>query len=364
MFTDFLVNTLLMAGLPFILNLYIENKNRRPEDRIKRTKTKIDKLASLALVLGILYEFLCLLYFQPPSVFKTLKIPTESPSWFFRNRYREYIVDIYGQEFASFDPDNIRPHQLTDNIEEIREFANLCKQLEDLEKRAIYLKYGEVTYTECTWCESDGDYLIFTISRSSLKYLYILGLLGAVTSTTPKNIWRFWSVTLVAGVALLEIFMYLTQQEGKVLKESLYENIDYNRHGLFILIMALIWIFDRSDEKTEEEITQEITDRTIAMINRTQATELCSVATLTNSNLRKLFIEYYEKKEVEKSVIFSSPEYNDVRLQVIAKYNLDKMIENSNKMSESIMNNYRKLTNKEIPSSTTTTSNKKEETEY
>jgi len=249
MFTDFLVNTLLMAGLPFLLNLYLENKNRRPEDRIKRPKTNIDKLASIALVIGILYEFICLLYFQPPSVFKTLSVSTNSSTWLFRNRYREYIVDTYGQEFASFDPDNIRPNQLTDNIEEIRKFASLCKQLEEPEKRAIYLKFGEVSYTECTWCESDGDYLIFTISRSSMKYIYILALLGAVTSTTRKNIWRFWSVTLVAGVALLEIFMYLTQEETNALKESLYENVDYNRHGLFILIMALIWLFDRSDEK-------------------------------------------------------------------------------------------------------------------
>jgi len=85
--------------------------------------------------------------------------------------------------------------------------------------------------------------------------------------------------------------MYLTQEETNALKESLYENVDYNRHGLFILIMALIWLFDRSDEKTEEEITQEIIDRTIAMINRTQATELCSVATLTvNINLIYIYI--------------------------------------------------------------------------
>jgi len=40
------------------------------------------------------------------------------------------------------------------------------------------------------------------------------------------------------------------------------------------------------------------------------------------------------------------------------------MIENSNKMSESIMNNYRKLTNKEIPSTTPLSekTDKKEET--
>jgi len=75
--------------------------------------------------------------------------------------------------------------------------------------------------------------------------------------------------------------MYLTANKSNALKKSLFEDIDYNRHGLFILIMALVCIFDRNDEKTNEEITQEIIDRTIAMINRTQATELCSVATLT-----------------------------------------------------------------------------------
>jgi len=349
MFSDFLINILLMAGLPFLLNIYLENKNRRPEDRINRPKTLIDRIASLALILGIIIELIGMMYFQPPSVFKTLNLPITSPNWIFQNRYREYIVDKYGQEFASFDPNNIRPNQLTSNLEEVRNFAILCNQLKDPEKRATYLKYGEVTFTQCTWCESDGDYLVFTLSRASLKFIYMLALLGAVTSTTRKNIWRFWSVTLVAAVALFEIFMYLTPQEGNPIKKSLFEKIEYNRHGLFIIILALVWLFDRSDEKTEEEITQEIINRTVDMINRTQATELCTVATLTDSTLRKLFIEYYEKKEVEKSVVFSSPEYNDVRLQVIAKYNLEKMIENSSKMSENIMNNYRRLTNKEIP---------------
>jgi len=358
MFTDFLVNTFLMAGLPFLLNLYLENKNRRPEDRINRPKTYVDRLATVALIVGILYELVNLMFYRPPSVFTTLNIPTNAPNWLFVRSYREYIVDNYGQEFASFDPNAIRPNQLTDNLEDVRKFAILCRQLEEPEKRATYLKYGEVSFTQCTWCESDSDYFVFTISRSSINYIYILALLGAVTSTTRKNIWRFWSVTLVAGVALLEIFMYLTANESNALTKSLFEDIDYNRHGLFILIMALVCIFDRSDEKTNEELTQEVIDRTIAMINRTQATELCSVATLTNSTLRKMFVDYYVKKEVEKSVVFSSPEYNDVRLQVIAKYNLDQMIENSNKMSEAIMNNYRKLVNMDIP----TPKEKKEET--
>jgi hypothetical protein len=340
-----------MAGLPFLLNLYLENKNRRPEDRINRPKTNIDRLATVALIIGIVYEFSNLMFYRPPSVFTTLNIPTNSPNWHFKRHYREYIVNTYGQEFASFDPDNIRPNQLTDNLEEVRKFAILCRELEEPDKRATYLKYGEISYTQCTWCENDNDYFIFTISRSSISYIYILALLGAVTSTTRKNIWRFWSVTLVSGVALLEIFMYLTANKSNALKKSLFEDIDYNRHGLFILIMALVCIFDRNDEKTNEEITQEIIDRTIAMINRTQATELCSVATLTDSTLRKMLIDYYTKKEVAKSVVFSSPEYKDVRLQVIAKYNLEKMIENSNKMSEAIMNNYRKLTSSETPQS-------------
>jgi len=355
MFTDFLVNTLLMAGLPFLINIYLSNKNRKPEDRIDRPKTKIDKIASLALILGIIYEVINYIYFQPPSIFKTLGVPTNAPNWLFQNRYREYVVDKYGQNFASFDPNNIRPNQLTKDLDEVRAFANLFIELKDLDHRATYLKYGEVAYTQCTWCESEGDYLLFSLTRSSLRYIYILALLGAVTSTTRKNIWRFWSVILVASVSLVEVFMYLTPQEGNVLQTSLFETIKFYRHCLFIGIMALVWLFDRSNEKTEEEITQEIINRTVAMINRTQASELCNVATLTDSTLRKLFMDYYEKKEVEKSVIFSSPEYNDVRLQVIAKYNLEKMIEESNQMSENILNNYRKLTNKEgAPSGTGT----------
>lgn len=178
MFTDFLVNTLLMAGLPFLLNIYLSNKNRNPEDRIDRPKTKFDKIASFALILGIIYELISLSYFQPPSIFKTLKVPSTAPNWLFQNRYREYLVDKYGQDFASFDPDNIRPNQLTDNLEEIRAFAHLFIQLKDLDKRATYLKYGEVAYTQCTWCEGDGDYLLFSLSRSSLKYIYMLALLG------------------------------------------------------------------------------------------------------------------------------------------------------------------------------------------
>jgi len=178
MFTDILINTFLMAGLPFLLNIYLRNKNRKPEDRIERPKTKIDKIASLALIIGIIYEIISFIYFKPPSIFKTLNIPSTAPNWLFQNHYREYLVDKYGQEFASFDPDNIRPNQLTDNLEEIREFAHLFNQLKDLDNRATYLKYGEVAYTQCTWCESDGDYLLFTLSRSSLKYIYILALLG------------------------------------------------------------------------------------------------------------------------------------------------------------------------------------------
>ncbi|ORX57785.1 hypothetical protein BCR36DRAFT_318603 [Piromyces finnis] len=360
MFTDFLVNTFLMAGLPFLLNIYLSNKNRRPEDRINRPKTYVDKLVIVALIFGIIYELVTLMFYRPPSVFTTLNIPTDAPNWLFKKNYREYIVNTYGQEFASFDPNDLRPNQITKNLEDVRKFATLCKELEEPGKRATYLKYGENTYTQCSWCESDNDYFVFTISRSSFNYIYILALLGAATSTTRKNIWRFWSVTLVAGVALYEVFMYITSNEVNALKKSLYEEIDYSRHGLFIIIMALVCIFDRSDEKTNEELSQEIIDRTIAMINRTQATELCSVATLTDSNLRKMFIDYYEKKEVEKSVVFSSQEYNDVRLQIISKYNLEKMIENSSMMAENIMNNYRKLTSKEIPPKAKKEENKSE----
>ncbi|OUM61447.1 hypothetical protein PIROE2DRAFT_12548, partial [Piromyces sp. E2] len=177
MFADFLVNTFLMAGLPFLINIYLGNKNRRPEDRINRPKTYVDRLATVALIIGIIYEMVCLMFFKPPSVFTTLNIPTNAANWLFRNRYREYIVDTFGQEFASFDPNNIRPNQLTDDLEEVRKFSILCRDLEEPEKRATYLKYGEVAYTQCSWCEGDNDYFVFTISRSSINYIYILALL-------------------------------------------------------------------------------------------------------------------------------------------------------------------------------------------
>lgn len=179
MFTDFIVNILLMAGLPFLLNIYISNKNRKAEDRIIRPKTRADRIVSVALCLALVYEVYNMFFYHPNSIFRTLNIPTNSPNWLFQNRFREYLSSTYGQEFASLDVNHIRPNQVNqDKYVEIRDLAKLFNELKNPEKRGLYLKYGEEAYTQCTWCERDGDYLLFAFSRTSLHYIYMLALLG------------------------------------------------------------------------------------------------------------------------------------------------------------------------------------------
>lgn len=183
-------------------------------------------------------------------------------------------------------------------------------------------------------------------------YVGSAALLGMATSATSHlNKYRTWGLAVLAVFAGLE---YAATNRGiEAGSLSTYMNLEGTggalgahriRHGclagMTLVIIGMLWRSSRggvTGPRDEVEILGDLCQAQEAMIGRHRALQLARVASLRDPLLRKQFVEYWKKREVEHGILLSDLEYKEARDQAMSRIDVESVIQEANEYIESIV---------------------------
>ncbi|CAB5191815.1 unnamed protein product [Rhizophagus irregularis] len=206
----------------------------------------------------------------------------------------------------------------------------LLKKLESYENRLIYVTYGEEALLECSYCYSLTDYLMFIIPNIAWSYVIMASILGISTMLKRKSHWRTYGVIWLIGSGFLELYTFSTvdfsnlDSGGNI--EFLYCTIEFYRRLSFSVLSLAILFFDKIDERNNFEIITDMKRTLETIIYRSKALNLQRTSILRDSNLRRLFVEYYKRVEMDDSTISLDPEYKEAKDKALSKLNIENLL--------------------------------------
>ncbi|RIB06567.1 hypothetical protein C2G38_2115757 [Gigaspora rosea] len=303
-----LIQLFIFISLPFIIDKGREYMRTRELNRnnSKRQKTIFDLLIIYLLAFTILIHVYYAIWLPPPNIFKSGNIsPSASPSII-----RTFLLTKNSQ---------LTP---TDNL--------LLEKLSSLENRLIYAAYGQEALLECNYCKSVTDYSMFIVPNVVWSYIMMLMVLGISTMTKRKSHWRIYGVIFLIGCGFIELYTLLTTDIRKNAAhgviEFLYNNTDYYRRMAFAGLSLAVLFFNKADERSDMEMVQEIKRNQEIIIHCIKATDLQRAAVLRDSNLRRLFEEFYKKRETEENDVVMDQGYKAARNRTLDKMNMVKLL--------------------------------------
>ncbi|CAG8750766.1 5022_t:CDS:1 [Dentiscutata erythropus] len=306
-----LIQLLIFISLPFLIDKGREYMRKRElnHNNSKRQRTIFDLLIIYLLAFTILIQIYYAIWSPPPNIFKSGNIsPSASPSII-----RTFLLTKNSQ---------LTP---TDNL--------LLEKLSSLENRLIYAAYGQEALLECNYCKSVTDYSMFIVPNMVWSYVMMLTVLGISTMTKRKSHWRIYGVIFLIGCGFTELYTLLTtdirKNAAQGVIEFLYNNTDYYRRMAFAGLSLAVLLFNKADERSDMEMIQEIKRNQEIIIHCIKATDLQRGAVLRDNNLRKIFEDFYKKRETEENVVVMDQGYKAARNKTLGKMNMVKLLKDA-----------------------------------
>ncbi|KAJ3187112.1 hypothetical protein HDU85_007150 [Gaertneriomyces sp. JEL0708] len=201
---------------------------------------------------------------------------------------------------------------------------------------ALYQLLASMWQTDfgmCLWCRDQDDYAIHISPTIGLSYVTMLACAGLATLHQERGNWRTYSASILAAIAGAEAY-YLFYLSTKVVDlqgqpVDQFHLAERWRRWAFAALAIGLAIFSGNDQWTEEDTLKELVEKNHVIYNRAQAARLARAATLGDSVLRKKFMEHYKEKEAANEAINRDLEYKEAREVAARKYNLTKMMEDT-----------------------------------
>ncbi|KAJ3178361.1 hypothetical protein HDU87_003676 [Geranomyces variabilis] len=321
----------LWIGLPLLVSkgrAYFKKTPSRPT----HPKSVYDKYAT-AFLLFVAVLQLCACVVRPPNVLVDLGIGLETPSFVLRNTFRNHMAARYpGWASGAVRPEDEARVATAEKIHE---------SLKTTSARKEYLRHGHAAHIECGWCTEPRDYALYAAPPILVSYGLMLVLLGIGTVTWRKQLWRTYGAVFIGLIAICEFYMFamhdavLSEADGTAW--SLYNSVRMWRHAGFAVLALLAALVDRKDEWTDEDVVKDILGKNQVIYNRSQASRLARAATLTDSNMRRKFMEHYKEHEAVNDAIDRDLEYKEIRDKSLQKYDLDKLMQEASALSGNIV---------------------------
>ncbi|KAF9189237.1 hypothetical protein BGZ51_009762 [Haplosporangium sp. Z 767] len=341
MFDSSIIQILVVLGFPYLIRgvrslfakapppspLQRQNQKQNPSARI----SPWNQCMFLLLALTGFYHLFYSVFSNPPNVFKTLALPADCPNFILRQSWEAH---------AERDPDFM-----------IRFPDSLRERFKTHESRLIYQVYGQDALMNCEYCTERSDYLLYLVPEALTSYVSMAVILGLATSQTSHlNKYRTWGSAALVGIALLE---YTIINKGSDIGslQSFVRHEGYPvgiqggqrlRHGgLAMLAIVLSGLLHRSARghgpRDEVEILNDLCQAQEAMIQRHRALQLARVASLRDPLLRKQFVEYWKRREVEHGILVSDAEYKEARDLALSRIDVEMITQEADQYIESII---------------------------
>ncbi|CAB4406660.1 unnamed protein product [Rhizophagus irregularis] len=171
---------------------------------------------------------------------------------------------------------------------------------------------------------------MFIIPNIAWSYVIMASILGISTMLKRKSHWRTYGVIWLIGSGFLELYTFSTvdfsnlDSGGNI--EFLYCTIEFYRRLSFSVLSLAILFFDKIDERNNFEIITDMKRTLETIIYRSKALNLQRTSILRDSNLRRLFVEYYKRVEMDDSTISLDPEYKEAKDKALSKLNIENLL--------------------------------------
>ncbi|CAI2170996.1 13656_t:CDS:1 [Funneliformis geosporum] len=306
-----LIRLLILISLPFLIEKGRDFMRHRALNlqKPKRNKTRLDYFIISLLTSNSILQIIFAIWLKPPNIFKDTGVPLRIST-------------------------NILIKNLAENNKTFGDNEKiLLKKFESYENRLIYATYGEKALLDCSYCSSLTDYLIFIIPNIAWSYVIMSIILGVATTLKRKAHWRTYGVIWLLGSGFLELYMFITVDFSNLDSGGnigfLYCTIDFYRKLSFSVLCLAILFFDKIDERNNLEILTDVSRKLESIIYRSRALNIQRTSVLKDSNLRRLFIEYYKRVEMDDNTVSSDPEYKEVREKALSKLNVEKLMKDA-----------------------------------
>ncbi|KAG0203212.1 hypothetical protein BGX28_004445 [Mortierella sp. GBA30] len=281
--------------------------------------------------LTALYHLFFIAFYNPPNIFKALSLSPDCPNFLLHQSWREQ---------ANLDPSFMA------------KYPDLMRErFKVQENRLMYEVFGQDAFLNCEHCTERSDYLLFLIPGALASYVGMAVILGLATTTNSHlNKYRTWGSAALVIIAMLE---YGTITKGSevgslptlVKKEDMFMGVrgaHLIRHGalamMSVVMLGLLQRFARgSGPRDEVEILNDLCQAQEAMIQRHRALQLARVASLRDPLLRKQFVEYWKRREVEHGLLIADGEYKEARDLALGRIDVETITREADQYIESII---------------------------
>ncbi|KAF9320436.1 hypothetical protein BGZ91_004735 [Linnemannia elongata] len=339
-----IIQVLLVIGFPYIIKAVRSFfakapppsplqrlNNKQSSARQQQPPNKWSQFMYLLLSAATLFHLAQLTFYNQPNVFKTLSLPADCPNFILHQSWKERSAadPTFLQKF----PDSMR------------------EQFKAMESRLVYIVYGQDAFLNCDHCSERNDYLMYLFPSALASYAGMAILLGmATTQTSHLNRQRTWGSAGLVVLALLEYSVLHSSSEVANLSTLVkQEQILVGargayavRHGsLALMTLTLMGLIYRSGRSTgprgEVEILNDLCQAQEAMIQRHRALQLARVASLRDPLLRKQFVEYWKRREVEHGLLLSDTEYKEARDLALSRIDVETLTQEANQYIEAVI---------------------------
>ncbi|KAG0010595.1 hypothetical protein BGZ80_001356 [Entomortierella chlamydospora] len=305
----------------------LNNKHRNGPPK----PSKWNRFVFVILGLTTIYHLYNLVLYNPPNVFRTLSLPADCPNFILHQSWKEHAA--LDPTFMTKYPDSMR------------------EKFKAMEYRLIYQIYGQDAFLNCDYCNERGDFMLYLYPGAIASYVSMGAILGMATSQTSHlNKYRSWGSAVLVVIAALEYGTYqkgtdvasltsLLKQEGLLVGSR---GAHLLRHGslamMSIVIIGLLHQASRSaGPRGEVEILNDLCQAQEAMIQRHRALQLARVASLRDPTLRKQFVEYWKRREVEHGLLSADSEYKEARDLALSRIDVETITREADQYIEAII---------------------------
>ncbi|KAF9915620.1 hypothetical protein BX616_005711 [Lobosporangium transversale] len=304
--------------------------NKHKEDISPKTRSWNRFILAL-LSLTTLYHLYNVALYNPPNIFRALSLPPDCPNFILHQSWKEYADHHPG--FMDKYPDSMR------------------ERFKAMEYRLWYEVYGQDAFLNCDHCTEQSDFMLYLIPGALASYMSMGIILGlATTQTSHLNKYRSWGAAALVLFAVLEYGIYQRSAGFGTLNGLMNDDawlVGYTgahrlRHGALALMSAvIIALLQRSGRsggsRDEIEILNDLCHAQEAMIQRHRALQLARVASLRHETLRKQFVEYWKRREIEHSLLLGDSEYREARDLALSRIDIDAITQQADQYIDAII---------------------------
>lgn len=265
---------LLRSGWNLLRRRPSKTDGEAPPDKQDMKQT----IAQFIIVLGILYNIVLAIFFQPPNIVLALGLDAYAPTFLLRNTAREEAPQ-YWTYFTGVAPASIWQYSSltnsgdTHNIEDHPEWVSIYSKMKTRASRQIYHTFGHDALLNCSFCQDRNDYIMYMLPDVILQYCLTAGLIGIISLIQRKRSWRTYGSIILAIPLIAELVSFYTSQGDTV--DFLGFEVQYycwashiGRHVLFAGVLVLTLLIDTDNTRTYPEVIENVRKIQEFMIHR------------------------------------------------------------------------------------------------